>query len=267
MCGRFVRLALLVAAAGTLAPGCGSRTELLGGADPCEPGELAECGSDVGACRPGTAVCGDDEIFGECTGAIGPGREACNDIDDDCDGEIDEDFRVGEACDGPDSDLCADDVMTCSGCTSGPSELESCNGKDDDCDGVVDADCETGSCQPTLVVTGSTPSDPGCVDFPVERSSRGGIAYPCGGGSVRANLGSVAFMGSVANGDVFLTGTRIIGVNESPDDCVWQTDHLIQGNVSSGALTYSYSEHVVSGVNCWSPCTEVGTIEIQWMQP
>ena len=264
---RFAQVILLFAAASALTPGCGSRTELSQVPVSCEPGELGECGSSVGACRPGIAVCGDDEIFGECIGDVGPTREACNDIDDDCDGETDEDFGVGDACDGPDSDLCTDDVMTCSGCSSGPSELETCNGRDDDCDGLVDADCETGSCRPTLVVTGSTPSSPNCVDFPVERSSRGAIAYPCGGGPVSANLGSVTFMGSVANGDVFLTGTRIIGIDESPDGCVWQTDHLIQGNVSSGTLTYSYSEHFLSGIDCWSPCTEVGTIEIQWTLP
>jgi len=259
-------LALLFAAVAALTPGCGGRTELPNG-DACEEGEIGACGSNVGACREGTAVCTEEEVFGECIGAIGPSREACNGIDDDCDGAVDEDFGVGQACDGPDSDLCADDVMTCMGCTSGPSEVESCNGRDDDCDGVVDADCEFGNCMPTLVVTGSTPSLASCVDFPVEKSSRGAIQYPCGGGQVSANLGSVTFTGSVSNGEVFLTGSRIIGIDESPDGCVWRTDHLIQGNVSSGALSYSYSENFVSGVNCWFPCTEVGTIEIQWTEP
>ena len=83
-------------------------------------------------------------VFGECIGDVGPTREACNDIDDDCDGETDEDFGVGDACDGPYSDLCTDDVMTCSGCSSGPSEPSTHpTGRDDDCDGLVDADCET----------------------------------------------------------------------------------------------------------------------------
>ena len=67
-------------------------------------------------------------------------------------------------------------------------------------------------------------------------------------------------------GNVTLTGTRIIGTNESPDGCVWRTDHLIQGNVSSGTLSYSYSENFVQGTNCWFPCTETGTIEVQWVQ-
>ena len=55
------------------AAGCGARTELSErGADagpddePCEPGEPAVCGSDVGACSQGTKVCLDDETFGPC---------------------------------------------------------------------------------------------------------------------------------------------------------------------------------------------------------
>jgi hypothetical protein len=257
---------LVLASVGAVLHACGSRTGLLS-AEPCEEGAIEACGSNVGACREGTAVCTEERVFGECIGEVGPSSEACNDIDDDCDGRIDEDFGVGDACDGPDSDVCADDVMTCSGCSMGANEAESCNGKDDDCDGVVDADCEFGSCSPTLVVTGSTPSSPGCVDFPVETSSRGVIEYPCGGGAVSATLGSVAFTGSVTNGDVFLTGTRYIHPGESPDGCTWRTDHFIQGNVGSGTLSYSYAEEFVSGIDCWTPCTEIGTIEIQWAMP
>jgi hypothetical protein len=265
---RLVALALAVApfwAAG----GCGSRTGLaeLGPDDePCEPGEPAACGSNVGACRPGTKVCLDDETFGPCLGAIEPVREACNGVDDDCDGTVDDGFDLGEACDGPDSDRCADDVMTCEGCTAGPNDLEMCNGRDDDCDDIVDADCEVGNCRPTLIVTGSTPSSPACVDFPVEQSSRGVIEYPCGGGFVTAQLGSVGFSGTVTGGNVRLTGVRIIRASESPDGCVWETDHTIEGNVSSGRLSYSYFEFVLSGTDCWNPCTETGTIEVQWIQ-
>jgi hypothetical protein len=260
----FLQLALLGGAAKGYVPGCGSRSELLL-AEPCNEGDVRTCGSDIGACQSGTQICADQE-FGECVGAVGPTRETCNAVDDDCDGAIDEDFGAGEACDGPDADLCADDVMTCQGCTSGPSDPETCNGRDDDCDGVVDADCEIGNCRPTLVVTSTTPSSPSCVNFPVETSSRGAIEYPCGGGLVGATLGSVTFTGSVTNGEVSLMGSRIISAEESPDDCIWRTDHVIRGNISSGSLSYSYSEVFVSGFGCWSPCTEVGTIEIQWTE-
>lgn len=256
--------------------GCGARTGLdLGSGEagvsdqpknaPCEDGTVEACGSDVGACQRGTRTCV-DETFGPCEGEIGPVAESCNGVDDDCDGSVDEDFHVGEACDGPDSDLCADDVMTCAGCTQGPDLLEICNGVDDDCDGIVDADCTSGACSPTLLVTGSVPSSPDCVDFPVTAGSLGGIQYPCGGGSVTAQLGSISFSGSVQGAEVSLDGTEIIGRDRSPDGCVWQTSHHISGSVGSGKLTYSYSEIFIEGFDCWNPCTEFGTVEIQWVR-
>ena len=41
----------------------------------------------------------------------------------------------------------------------------------------------------------------------------------------------------------------------------------ITGVLSSGALTYSYSEMVIDKrghKNCWNPCTESGTVQITW---
>lgn len=279
--GRALALALASLSALSVSQGCGSRTELVpadteetGKANPhevkppkgpCTDGDTAPCGIDEGACELGLATCFESK-WGPCVGNIEPEPEACNGIDDDCDGTIDNGFHLDEACDGPDTDLCLDDVITCEGCSLGPSELETCNGRDDDCDGIVDSDCESGDCQPTLVVTGSTPSSPSCVDFPVQASSTGMIQYPCGGGFVTAQLGEVGFSGSVQNDHVSLTGTVIIGADRSPDGCVWRTDHAIEGNLSTGQLSYSYSENFVQGVNCWSPCTEIGTIQVQWVQ-
>jgi hypothetical protein len=256
--------------------GCGARTELDGAAvagdagvvplpTACEGQAVEPCGSDVGACSRGTRACVDG-FFGPCTGGLEPTQEACNDVDDDCDGTTDEDFGVGQACDGPDNDLCTDDVVSCAGCSQGPDTLETCNGADDDCDGIVDADCESGNCGPTLLVTGSVPSSSGCVDFPVMAGSIGLIQYPCAGGQVTAELGTVPFTGSVEGGFVSLSGTAIIPADLSPDGCVWQTNHQISGTVSSGELSYSYSEMWVEGVNCWYPCTETGTVQIQWIQ-
>lgn len=254
-------LAVLVAA-------CGARTGLNVGdppeeADPgpCTDGEVIACGSEDGVCKPGVRVCV-GVTFGPCQGAIGPFEEACNELDDDCDGVIDNGFDLGMACDGDDSDLCTDDVMTCDGCSHGANNVEVCNGKDENCNGIIDADCEVGDCQPTLVVTGSTPSSPSCVDFPVEPGSEGLIQYPCGGGAVTATLGSVTFSGTVKNGFVDLSGTvQIIG----PDGCLWQTNHFIKGDIPSGTLAYSYEEFVVNPQPfCWSPCTETGSVDIQW---
>lgn len=220
------------------------------------------CGIDTGECETGLRHC-EDGVFGPCQGALDPIDELCNALDDDCDGQIDNGFGIGQACDGPDSDLCSDDVMSCDGCSLGEDNLEVCNGFDDNCNNIIDADCDFGDCQPDLLVTGSTPSSPNCIDFPVEAGSTGTIQYPCTGGPVSAVLGSISFTGSVTNGQVLLTGTeQIIG----PDNCLWQMDHTIQGAISSGMLSYSYGETLLTNppFGCWMPCTEVGDVEVQW---
>jgi hypothetical protein len=159
-------------------------------------------------------------------------------------------------------------VTTCDGCQkTGPEKVEICNGVDDNCNGVIDADCEVGDCAPTLLVTGSTPSSPGCVDFPVQAGSKGTLNYSCNGGSVTATLGSVTFAGSVTSNFVTLDGVVIITPDQSPDGCTWQTNHHIEGLIPSGVVAYSYDEVLLGGVNCWSPCTEIGTVQILWVAP
>lgn len=231
---------------------------------PCVPGTTVQCGSNVGQCKFGTALCQNDAGPGECMGGVSPTMETCNGLDDDCNGVIDDGFNVGGACDGPDTDLCPDDTMSCAGCSSGPNNVEVCNGVDDNCNGVTDADCDLGDCKPALLVTGSTPSDPNCVDFPVHAGSKGSIEYPCTGGAVSANIDAIQFTGNASNGSVTLTGTQTV---TGPDKCIWLDTHVISGVLASGALTYSYSEKVINKngqSQCWLPCTESGTVKITW---
>ena len=89
--------------------------------------------------------------------------EVCNDLDDDCDGAVDEDFPLkGSSCDNGLPGIChATGTFVCRGDGSGldcvlsttppapGTYTETCNGLDDDCDNKIDeapADC-TG-CQP-----------------------------------------------------------------------------------------------------------------------
>ena len=231
--------------------------------EPCLGVKEKPCGSNIGECSQGVQTCQPDGTFGPCIGAIDPVEESCNSLDDNCDGVVDEGFGLGLACDGPDNDLCADDVMTCDGCSLGPDILEVCNGIDDNCNGITDSDCEVGACSPTLLVTGSTPSNPNCVDLPVEAGSTGVIHYPCAGGFVSAQLGNILFSGTVTNGIVALMGSeQIIG----PDGCTWINDHFINGSIPGGTVQYSYQETLVPGQPgpCWFPCTETGAVTISW---
>jgi hypothetical protein len=79
---------------------------------------------------------------------VHPGaQERCNGKDDDCDGFTDEDFPTkGQACDGPDADLCKEGQYVCKAdgtdveCNDNTGDTpEICgNGIDDDCDGQTD---------------------------------------------------------------------------------------------------------------------------------
>ncbi len=107
-----------------------------------------DCGSDVGACRPGRQVC-NDGLWGVCGGELGPVPEGCNEVDDDCDGFVDEGVaNACQACGAPPAEVCNDldddcDGQVdegvrnpCFGCAAVPVEV--CNVADDDCDGRID---------------------------------------------------------------------------------------------------------------------------------
>ncbi len=101
--------------------------------DPCD-------GADSDLCKEGTYSCTNGNQ--SCSDTSGNDLELCNGNDDDCnpataDG-ADESW-LGDACDGTDSDFCAEGNFYCSSgsklCsdTSG-NNVEICNGIDDDCD-------------------------------------------------------------------------------------------------------------------------------------
>ncbi len=107
----------------------------------CSPGDPpAPCGSSVGACRPGTQECVDGRLAA-CMGGSGPVGEVCNNVDDDCDGTVDE--GISRAC-GTDTGECSMGVERCvagrfEACVGGVRPgTEICNGLDDDCDGTAD---------------------------------------------------------------------------------------------------------------------------------
>jgi hypothetical protein len=111
------------------------------------------CAVGLGACaRSGHRICNPD---GGTRCDVDPGlpaTELCGDrIDNDCDGDLDEGFPVGEncsvglgACRAVGKLRCAEDALSVTCMASpGPPATEACgDGIDNDCDGAVDeADC------------------------------------------------------------------------------------------------------------------------------
>ena len=138
----------------------------------CELGEAKNCTleENIGACRNGIQRCVEDNnnpmlatIWGECEQSVFPSEEICDNIDNDCNGTLDE--VKPQRCHPPgyeglglvyNSDnpysIChmgylgceAGEWLPCEGYT-GP-ENEVCDGIDNNCNGVIDNDVDYGEC-------------------------------------------------------------------------------------------------------------------------
>ncbi len=102
-----------------------------------------------GICRPGIRTCppGGAGTFGACLGEIQPRVEACNLLDDDCDGLTDETTggaRCSTTC-GVGTTVCVNGQLTCD---AQPAMADdTCDGNDDDCDGNIDENAlDMGAC-------------------------------------------------------------------------------------------------------------------------
>ncbi|MDP6945420.1 MAG: putative metal-binding motif-containing protein, partial [Myxococcota bacterium] len=119
-------------------------------------GATAESGELLvqAACRvdPAPGEHGWDCDYGAVPGFTAGFESACDAVDNDCDGLVDEDFGAGQSCDSDDADSCKDDLIVCSADTAssvckdsqGTGMAEVCDEQDNDCDDLVDEDFDTG---------------------------------------------------------------------------------------------------------------------------
>ena len=115
----------------------------------CYPAGAAGCDINqatcIGECALGHLACAANKMGLSCAGAHVPIAELCNGKDDDCDGQVDEDFpTLGQpcnqlSCQGAGEFVCnkAGTDVECTVTAAGPTP-EVCDGRDNDCDGVVD---------------------------------------------------------------------------------------------------------------------------------
>ncbi|MBK9265758.1 MAG: hypothetical protein IPM54_38970 [Polyangiaceae bacterium] len=115
-----------------------------GGSTGCTDGATQSCYSgpagteNTGQCKSGTSTCAGG-VWGACAGEVLPGIEACNGIDDDCNGQTDDGFpsiTCGEGACQVMIEGCIDGMVPT--CEPGEPMPETCDGTDENCDGVID---------------------------------------------------------------------------------------------------------------------------------
>ncbi|MEZ4265647.1 MAG: MopE-related protein [Myxococcota bacterium] len=219
--------------------------------DPALPA-ATDCGQ--GACAAtGSVSCEAGQVVETCEPGT-PGVEACNGIDDDCDGQVDEDVVLPAPPTCGEGSCAATGTVACVGgeivesCEAGTSGVETCNGVDDDCDGQIDEDvvltgaptCGEGACAATgtvscvggKVVESCTPGaasaelcngiDDDCDGVTDEEVSLP-AAPTCGEGACAAT-GTVACIGGEIVESCEPGGNRPEACNGVDDDCDGQTD-------------------------------------------
>ena len=157
-------------------------------------------------CKRGTMTCG------ACVGAVGPGPEVCDGIDNDCDGVVDDSaVGAGSPCGNATppctagTTACVGGALVCQGGT-GP-QPESCDGVDNDCDGAIDdgqlSDAPAAGMNGCWSLPGNCCSHDGynwCPPPGGTCTGNGGLLAPCSKGTLACSSGAWTCQGSKAPG-------------------------------------------------------------------
>jgi Putative metal-binding motif len=198
----------------------------------CTTGETNPCGTDTGACKPGTNVCENGAWGKECVGSVQPTAEVCNSVDDDCDGTVD---NQPKDCTGSTTRCSQGRCVQCTDSSQCPAAREcmvaSCNasGSCGTSPKAAKAACATGicdgkgNCVQCLDVSDCKNADPVC------ESNRCMTKPHCGNGKLDS------------------------GENCEISDPLWANDTMSTCDRNSCFLTDAiYHQCSAIGESCWS---------------
>ena len=197
--------------------------------------------------------------------------EICNNLDDDCDGQIDEDFPdkgkpcndgLKGVCQGTGVRVCnaAGDGTTCQITNPGlAASNEICNGLDDNCNGLVDEGGICQICSPTVESCNGRDDDCNGIidDSPVDVNKPCGLSLgQCSSGMTVCNNGKLACSGAVGPAAEVCDGldNDCDGVVDGMQSTCYSGPYGTSGVGQCHAGVQACTAVAGSGVASWSPC-------------